>query len=149
MLSGGGTQYASAEFTDAQQTALNAINAPAESIFNRPLIGDANATTPGGDGQDGGILWGNGGNGATSGSGESCGNGGNGGFLFGNGGNGAGPGPTAGGCRGGNGGFLFGSGGNGGSAFLIGNGGNGGGGGLAGGEGGSRGILFGINGRNG
>ena len=58
LLSGNGTQYASAEFTNAEQTALNAINAPAESIFDRPLIGNgANGATPGANGQDGGILW--------------------------------------------------------------------------------------------
>ncbi len=41
------------------------INAPTEFLFDRPLIGNgANATMPGGAGQDGGILFGNGGNGA-------------------------------------------------------------------------------------
>jgi hypothetical protein len=156
LLSGGGASYASAESSNAQQAALNAINAPAESIFDRPLIGNgANGATPGASGQDGGLLWGNGGNGAAGGAGQSGGNGGhagsgngagggvgvNGGLFFGNGGSG-GAGVSIGGS-GGAAGLLIGDGGNGGSAsagsggtagragFLIGNGGDGGGGVLA------------------
>ena len=140
LLNGGATQYALTEAASAnplqtlQQDILGVINAPTEALLGRPLIGNgANATTPGGNGQDGGILWGNGGNGA-NGPVENGGNGGSGGILFGNGGNGGNGGLYSG--VGGNGGLFFGNGGNGGSGsyagnggnagFLIGNGGNGG-----------------------
>ncbi len=71
-LNTGAGAYAAAEAANSsplqalQDLTLNAINAPAQSLFGRPLIGDgANATTPGGNGGAGGILWGNGGAGAT------------------------------------------------------------------------------------
>ena len=137
LLSGNGTQYASAEFTNAEQTALNAINAPAESIFDRPLIGNgANGATPGANGQDGGILWGNGGNGAAGGFGQNGGNGGTGGLLFGNGGHGGAGGTAALGGNGGGGGIFFGNGGS-------------GGGGSGGGSGGTAGLLIGDGGNGG
>jgi len=67
----GGNAYAAAEAANAsplqtlQQDVMGAINAPTEALFARPLIGNGtNATTPGGNGGAGGILWGNGGNGA-------------------------------------------------------------------------------------
>ncbi|WP_139802022.1 PE family protein, partial [Mycobacterium angelicum] len=65
-LAASANSYATAEATNtALQDALNAINAPTQLLMGRNLIGDgANATTPGGRGGDGGLLWGNGGNGA-------------------------------------------------------------------------------------
>ncbi|WP_459758594.1 PE family protein, partial [Mycobacterium riyadhense] len=136
-LASGAAAYASAEAT-AQQS-LAAINAPAQALLGRPLIGDgANGETVGGVGQpggDGGILWGNGGKGGDSTNpGVAGGNGGSAG-LFGNGGAGgkgansaSGNGGTGG--AGGQGGWLFGGGGAGGV------GGNGGTGSFAGGAGG-------------
>lgn len=135
-LNAGAGSYASAEAANVQQTLLNAINAPTQTLLGRPLIGNG----------AGGLLYGNGGAGgnggaagspgsvtAFGGNGGSGGSGGNGGnALIGNagaggsagaGGNGASAG-TAGGS-GGDGG----KGGNGGSVGLIGNGGNGGNGG--------------------
>ncbi|MCV7074388.1 PE family protein, partial [Mycobacterium szulgai] len=64
-LKGGVTAYSSAEAINVEQAVLGLINAPTQTLLGRPLIGNgANATTPGGAGGDGGILWGNGGNGA-------------------------------------------------------------------------------------
>jgi PE family len=57
LLSGGGNAYATAEANNVAQTAMNAINAPAQSIFDRPLIGNgANAATSGGAGGNRGLL---------------------------------------------------------------------------------------------
>ncbi len=125
-LNSGAAAYAGAEASNVSpmQQALNAVNAPAESLFDRPLIGNgANGTSTSHNGGAGGLLFGNGGNGYSTASGP----GGSGGAagLIGNGGNG-GSGGTAGG-NGGAGGLLFGSGGNGGGAP----GGAGGGGGNA------------------
>jgi len=81
LLSGGGTQYASAEATNAQAVAQNAINEPFDAIFGRPLYGNG-ANAPAGSGlagQSGGILWGNGGNGASGPAGHVGGAGGGGG----------------------------------------------------------------------
>ncbi len=85
----GAASYMLAEATNVEQNLLNLINAPTQTLLGRPLIGDgANATTPGGAGGDGGLLFGSGGNGAPGapGQGGDGGNGGNGG----NGGTGVG-----------------------------------------------------------
>ncbi len=64
-LSTGAGAYASAEAAAAEQIVLGVINAPTQALLGRPLIGDgANATTPGGAGGAGGLLFGNGGAGA-------------------------------------------------------------------------------------
>jgi hypothetical protein len=110
-LAAGVDSYASAEATNA----LRVVNAPAEALTGRPLIGDgANATVAGGRGADGGLLYGNGGDGAPGGSGQAGGAGGDAG-LFGNGGHGGAGGAGAAGGKGGNGGQLVGNGGNGGN----------------------------------
>ncbi len=108
-LTSGGNLYAAAESHTVEQMVLNAINAPTQTLFGRPLIGDgANGTAENPDGQNGGLLFGNGGNGGAGGFG--AGTGGNGGVggnavLIGNGGNGgnggkAGGTPGAGGTSG-------------------------------------------------
>lgn len=143
-LSAGAGAYANAEAANVQQSLLNAINAPTQALLGRPLIGDgADGTAPGQNGGAGGLLYGNGGNGAAgvnAGIAGGIGAGGAGGFgavLFGNGGAGGSGAPGG-----------IGAGGNGGNALLVGNGGNGGAGtgGAAGGAGGSGGLLFGQNG---
>lgn len=86
-LTSGGNLYAAAESHTVEQMVLNAINAPTQTLFGRPLIGDgANGTAENPDGQNGGLLFGNGGNGFTQttagvagGNGADGGNGGNGG----------------------------------------------------------------------
>ncbi|MCV7076817.1 PE family protein, partial [Mycobacterium szulgai] len=65
-LSAAGQSYAAAEAASADplQAFLTAINAPTEALLDRPLIGngrDGTAAHP--DGQAGGLLYGNGGNG--------------------------------------------------------------------------------------
>jgi hypothetical protein len=144
LMGGGAAEYASAE-ASAQQNLLNAVNAPAETIFDRPLIGNGAAGTASSpNGGAGGLLYGNGGAGyspTTYGA-----NGGNGGAagLIGNGGAGgagafsefdSGIAGGAGGA-GGHGGWLYGTGGTGGAGGYtvnVGfNGGNGGAGGNAG-----------------
>ncbi|WP_079096250.1 PE family protein, partial [Mycobacterium tuberculosis] len=63
-LTSGGNLYAAAESHTVEQMVLNAINAPTQTLFGRPLIGDgANGTAENPDGQNGGLLFGNGGNG--------------------------------------------------------------------------------------
>ncbi|WP_235733480.1 PE family protein, partial [Mycobacterium tuberculosis] len=58
-LSTGAGAYASAEAAAAEQIVLGVINAPTQALLGRPLIGDgANATTPGGAGGAGGLLFG-------------------------------------------------------------------------------------------
>jgi hypothetical protein len=130
LLSGGGAQYASAEASNAQATAADAINAPFDTIFGRPLYGNG-ANAPAGSGlagQSGGILFGNGGNGASGPSGHVGGAGGMGGIIFGG--------------NGGNGGTGLNSvGGAGGSAFINGSGGTGGSGFSGGGAGGAAGMI--------
>lgn len=169
-LTSGGNLYAAAESHTVEQMVLNAINAPTQTLFGRPLIGDgANGTAENPDGQNGGLLFGNGGNGFTqTTAGVAGGNGGSAG-LIGNGGAGGGGGSggsdTAGhGGTGGAGGLLFGAGedgttpgGNGGAggvAGLFGDGGNGGNAGVgtpAGnvGAGGTGGLLLGQDGMTG
>ncbi len=57
-LSTGAGAYASAEAAAAEQIVLGVINAPTQALLGRPLIGDgANATTPGGAGGAGGLLF--------------------------------------------------------------------------------------------
>ncbi len=144
-LTGAGGSYALTEAANVQQNLLNAINAPTQALLGRPLIGDgAVGTASSPDGQDGGLLFGNGGAGYNSAAtpGMAGGNGGNAG-LIGNGGTGGSGGAGAAGGAGGSGGWLFGNGGNGGiggNAIVAGGaGGNGGAGGAAGlwGSGGS------------
>ncbi|CKS96428.1 PE-PGRS family protein [Mycobacterium tuberculosis] len=86
-LTSGGNLYAAAESHTVEQMVLNAINAPTQTLFGRPLIGDgANGTAENPDGQNGGLLFGNGGNGFTqTTAGVAGGNGGSAG-LIGNGG---------------------------------------------------------------
>ncbi len=72
-LSTGAGAYASAEAAAAEQIVLGVINAPTQALLGRPLIGDgANATTPGGAGGAGGLLFGNGGAGAAGAPGRWC-----------------------------------------------------------------------------
>jgi PE family len=168
-LNGSGASYAGAEATAASAMqnvspaqALDAMNAPAQGLLGRPLIGNgANGGTINGVGQPGepgGILYGNGGNGGDSflsgvnggagGSAGLMGNGGAGGASFGGGTGGAG----------GRGGLLMGNGGaggagtvggNGGNAVWIGAGGDGGFGANIGGNGGNGGSLDGDGGAGG
>ncbi len=148
-LNAGAGSYASAEAANVQQTLLNAINAPTQTLLGRPLIGNGADGGPGQNGGPGGLLYGNGGNG---GAGDTANpNGGN-ARLIGDGGRGGNGGEGGDGPPGvkGDGG----NGGNGGNAVVIGNGGNGGAGGFgipvgSGGAGGSRGVLFGTPGANG
>lgn len=54
-LSASGAAYASAEATNVQQTLLDLINGPTQTLLGRPLIGDgANGGTVAGVGQPGG-----------------------------------------------------------------------------------------------
>ena len=90
MNAGAGT-YASAEAANAtplqavEQDLLGVVNAPTEALAGRPLIGNGANAAPGSgaNGQDGGILWGNGGSGGSGSAAHP--NGGNGGAagLFG------------------------------------------------------------------
>ena len=145
-LAAGAGSYASAEarntalFRSMEHAVLGVVNAPAEAMTGRPLIGNgADATVPGGRGADGGLLYGNGGDGAAGVSGQAGGAGGNAGF-FGNGGHGGAGGAGASGGNGGNGGQLVGDGGNGGNGGAAVAGVNGGNPGL-GGTGGKAGLL--------
>nr|MBC9865862.1 PE-PGRS family protein [Mycobacterium pseudoshottsii] len=121
-MTAGAGAYAGAEAVNASplQAALDVLNAPAQALFGRPLIGDGAGGAPGQSGGDGGLLYGNGGNGGNGGVGQAGGAGGAAG-LIGNGGSGGigGPGTTglAGGA-GGSGGWLFGNGGTGGRAVV-------------------------------
>ncbi|ORB82455.1 PE family protein, partial [Mycobacterium persicum] len=83
-LTGAGASYALTEVANVQQNLLNAVNAPVQALFGRPLIGDGaagTATNP--SGQDGGLLYGNGGAGYNSSAtpGMAGGNGGNAGLI--------------------------------------------------------------------
>lgn len=82
-LTSGGNLYAAAESHTVEQMVLNAINAPTQTLFGRPLIGDgANGTAENPDGQNGGLLFGNGGNGFTqTTAGVAGGNGGSAGLI--------------------------------------------------------------------
>lgn len=66
-LNAGAGSYASAEAANVQQTLLNAINAPTQTLLGRPLIGNGADGGPGQNGGPGGLLYGNGGNGGFGG----------------------------------------------------------------------------------
>ncbi|MBY0389519.1 MAG: PE family protein, partial [Mycobacterium pseudokansasii] len=123
-LTTGGAAYAGAEAATVQQNLLDVINAPTLTLLGRPLIGNGTAGAPGtgANGQDGGILVGNGGAGGSGAVGQRGGNGGAAGLLFGNGGNG--------GNGGGSAAVIAGDGGTGGAGGLFGTGGTGGTGGF-------------------
>ncbi|MCV7125753.1 PE family protein, partial [Mycobacterium lacus] len=75
-----GVWYASAEAANASplQTVLDAVNAPTQTLLGRPLIGNgADGSAPGQAGGAGGLLYGNGGNGAAGGPNQAGGPGGN------------------------------------------------------------------------
>ncbi|WP_142283639.1 PE family protein, partial [Mycobacterium gordonae] len=90
-VTAGASEYAAAEAANAWQVlaqdALGVINAPANALLGRPLIGDGANGSPGTGqaGGPGGILWGNGGAGGSGAPGKNGGAGGPAG-LFGNGG---------------------------------------------------------------
>ncbi|MCV7088706.1 PE family protein, partial [Mycobacterium interjectum] len=87
-LSNAGVSYAGTEAANAQQSLLDAINAPTQTLLGRPLIGNgADGTAASPNGGAGGLLYGNGGNGYSQAAGSGL-NGGNGGSagLIGNGG---------------------------------------------------------------
>lgn len=151
-LNAGAGSYASAEAANVQQTLLNAINAPTQTLLGRPLIGNGADGGPGQNGGPGGLLYGNGGNG---GAGDTANpNGGNGGtgVIAGGGGTGGNGGASGAGGAGGTGGFAGngnaggnggtggasedGDNGNAGSGATGGTGGNGG----TGGDGGAAGL---------
>ncbi|WP_459797547.1 PE family protein, partial [Mycobacterium riyadhense] len=121
-LNSAGRVYAAAEAANAsplqalEQNLLGAINAPAQALFGRPLIGNgANGTAENLNGGAGGILYGNGGNGfSQTTTGVAGGSGGSAG-LIGNGGNGGAGGARAAAGAGGTGGWLLGNGGAGGA----------------------------------
>ncbi|WP_373230699.1 PE family protein, partial [Mycobacterium marinum] len=143
---------AAASYTTTDLTAASllksmpaAVNAPAQALFGRPLIGNGSNGAPGtgAPGGDGGLLFGSGGAGGSGAGGQDGGAGGRAG-LFGNGGAGGagGTGQTQGGA-GGAGGLFLGNGGAGGP------GGSGGLNGGAGGAGGVGGLMFGAGGAGG
>ncbi|WP_415823599.1 PE family protein, partial [Mycobacterium basiliense] len=88
-LTAGMGAYAAAEAANASplEQLLGVVNAPAQAVFGRPLIGNGanGADGTGAAGGDGGLLIGNGGNGGSGGVGQVGGTGGAAG-LFGNGG---------------------------------------------------------------
>nr|WP_265338759.1 PE family protein [Mycobacterium ulcerans] len=140
-LSGAAASYSGAEAANASplQELLNVINQQSTALLGRPLIGNgADGAAPGQSGDDGGLLFGNDGNGAPgTNQGVAGGNGGSAG-LIGNGGAGGLGGPGGAGGAGGHGGMLFGDGGAGGGggdspSFVIGGG--------AGGNGGNAGLF--------
>ncbi|SOJ55624.1 PE-PGRS family protein PE_PGRS26 [Mycobacterium simulans] len=71
LLDGSAVTYVETELQNAEQNALNAVNAPTEYLFGRPLIGNGANGIPGTgqNGGNGGILWGNGGNGGSGAAG--------------------------------------------------------------------------------
>ncbi|MEK1231997.1 PE family protein, partial [Mycobacterium ulcerans] len=81
------TSYASAEATNVSlaHDLLNTVNAPAQTLLGRPLIGNGANGAPGtgANGGDGGILIGNGGSGGSGAAGSVGGNGGAAGLLWG------------------------------------------------------------------
>jgi PE family len=163
LINSGAGSYAAAEAANAsplqstQQDLLAAINAPTQAALGRPLIGNgANATAPGGSGGAGGLLWGNGGNGAARAAGHNGGNGGAADFLYGTGGSTAGLRYGVGGIGGTGGSGNFGGqglvGGTGAILSRMGTGSTGGTGGTGmsqGGNGGEGGIVFGVGGAGG
>ncbi|WP_139828823.1 PE family protein, partial [Mycobacterium riyadhense] len=134
-LNAGAGAYAAAEAANVEQNLLNAVNAPTQALFGRPLIGNGtDGTAPGQDGGAGGLLYGNGGNGAAGTNPGVAGGKGGAAGLIGNGGAGGKGGAGAAGGAGGAGGLLHGNGGAGaaGGADFAGGG--------AGGFGGSAGL---------
>jgi PE family len=181
LLTSGAGAYTSAEAANVQplqsveQDLLGVINAPTKLLLDRPLIGNGADAAAGSGlaGEDGGLLFGNGGKGGSGAAGQAGGAGGDAG-LFGDGGAGGNGGaavdaakPAPAGGAGGNGGRLYGNGGAGGQggsgttggaggpgghAGLVGNGGDGGTGGTGssvGGAGGAGGRLYGHDGATG
>jgi len=80
LMNGGAAQYLSTEagsvspLQTVQQDLLNAVNAPTLALIDRPLIGPgANGTAANPNGQAGGLLIGNGGNGFNGEGGTSSG----------------------------------------------------------------------------
>ncbi|WP_443987015.1 PE family protein, partial [Mycobacterium marinum] len=141
-VTSGATSYAGAEATSVQQILLDAINAPTQALLGRPLIGNGANAAPGSgaNGDDGGILYGNGGAGGSGAAGSKGGDGGAAGFV-GNGGAGGAGGNNAAGGSGGAGGLLYGNGGAGGiGGTSAGSGGAGGAGSLLFGTGGAGGT---------
>jgi PE family len=139
-----------------EQGALGALNAPAETLLRRPLIGNGANGGPGQPGGAGGLLYGNGGAGGAGTAPGMAGGAGGAAGLIGNGGRGGAGGPGADGGAGGRGGWLLGNGGTGGQAGSGGAGGAGGnagwiGNGGAGGAGGAdvQGVHGGIGGTGG
>lgn len=106
-LNAAGGAYSSAEAANAsaqalEQNLLAVINAPAQALFGRPLIGNgANGTAASPNGGDGGILYGNGGNGFSQTTAGVAGGAGGSAGLIGNGGNGGAGGAGAAGGAGG------------------------------------------------
>ncbi|CKM83674.1 PE-PGRS family protein [Mycobacterium tuberculosis] len=90
-LTNGARSYVVAEATSAAplQDLLGVVNAPAQALLGRPLIGNGanGADGPGAPGGPGGLLLGNGGNGGSGAPGQPGGAGGDAG-LIGNGGTG-------------------------------------------------------------
>ncbi|MBX9638332.1 MAG: PE family protein, partial [Mycobacteriaceae bacterium] len=76
-LTAAAASYASAE-ADAGQNMVNIINAPAQALLGRPLIGNGSNGAPGTgqNGGPGGILIGNGGTGGSGALGQNGGDGG-------------------------------------------------------------------------
>jgi hypothetical protein len=115
-LNSGAGAYAATEAANVsplqtlEQDVLGTVNAPAEALLGRPLIGNgANGTATSPNGGAGGLLYGNGGAGfSQTASGVAGGSGGAAGLL-GNGGAGGAGGPGAAGGAGGLGGWLFGN----------------------------------------
>ncbi len=72
-MTAGAGAYAGAEAVNASplQAVLDVLNAPAQALFGRPLIGDGAGGAPGQSGGDGGLLYGNGGNGGNGGVGQA------------------------------------------------------------------------------
>ncbi|EUA13165.1 PE family protein [Mycobacterium kansasii 732] len=65
-LAAAGSSYAAAEAANVDRRCLGAINAPAQALLGRPLIGNGANGAPGQPGGPGGLLYGNGGNGGAS-----------------------------------------------------------------------------------
>lgn len=79
-LGSAATSYSAAEAAGASplQAALDVINAPTQTLLNRPLIGNGANAAPGSgrNGGDGGLLFGNGGAGGSGGYSQNGGKGG-------------------------------------------------------------------------
>ncbi|MEK0570590.1 PE family protein, partial [Mycobacterium ulcerans] len=145
-LTNAGGAYAAAEVANlsplqgVEQGVLGVVNAPAQALLGRPLIGDGAAGTAASpNGGAGGLLYGNGGAGGA---------GGNGGIQAGNGGDGGAGGHGGAGATGGSGTNGFDGAFSGADGSPGGNGGKGGTGG-AGGNGGTAGLALAATGHDG